>query len=109
MTDQRLEILIGNLLRTGVISAAAVVFAGGAWYVASNSAEPDYRAFHPAPLFAGRTGPELTIEIGLLLLVATPVARVIFSLIGFAAERDRLYVALTAIVLAILAYSLVAG
>ena len=109
MTDERLEIIIANLLRAGVISAAAVVFAGGIWYVAASHAEPDYRVFQPAPFFAGRTGPEITIAIGLLLLVATPVARVIFSLIGFAAERDRLYVALTAIVLCILAYSLVAG
>jgi uncharacterized membrane protein len=109
MTDERLEIIIANLLRAGVVSAASVVFAGGVWYVATSQAEPDYRVFHPAPLFAGRTGPELTIEIGLFLLLATPVARVIFSLIGFAAERDRLYVVLTAIVLCILAYSLIAG
>jgi uncharacterized membrane protein len=44
-----------------------------------------------------------------LLLVATPVARVAFSIVGFALERDRLYVVITTIVLAILLYSLIAG
>ena len=106
MTDDRLELLIANLLRAGVISAAATVFAGGVWYVASTAIEPPYRSFVPASLIAGRPAPEMLIAAGLLLLVATPVARVVFALVGFALERDWLYVGLTAVVLAILAYSL---
>ena len=47
------------------------------------------------------------IQLGLLFLIATPVARVIFSIWGFAAERDRMYVVFTVIVLAILIFSLV--
>jgi uncharacterized membrane protein len=47
------------------------------------------------------------IQLGLLFLIATPVARVIFSIWGFAAERDRMYVIFTVIVLAILIFSLV--
>ena len=109
MTDERLEIIIANLLRTGVVSAAAVVFAGGVWYVASGEGEPDYHAFHANAFLSGRAGPEFVIAIGLLLLVLTPVARVVFSLIGSAAERDWLYVGLTALVLAILGYSLLAA
>jgi uncharacterized membrane protein len=42
----------------------------------------------------------------LLLLIATPVARVMFAVVGFAMERDPLYVLLTLIVLAVLLYSL---
>jgi uncharacterized membrane protein len=45
----------------------------------------------------------------MLLLIATPVARVAFSLFGFAAERDRTYVIVTTIVLAVLLYSLIGG
>jgi len=41
----------------------------------------------------------------LLLLIATPIARVAFSVVGFAIERDRLYVIFTLIVLAVLLYS----
>ena len=46
------------------------------------------------------------IQLGLLLLIATPIARVAFSVVGFALERDRMYVVFTLIVLAILLYSL---
>jgi uncharacterized membrane protein len=49
------------------------------------------------------------IQFGLLLLIATPVARVVFSAIAFAVERDKLYVAFTLTVLAILTYSLMGG
>ncbi len=42
------------------------------------------------------------IQLGLLVLIATPVARVIFSLIGFLFEKDWIYVAITFIVLIIL-------
>jgi uncharacterized membrane protein len=42
----------------------------------------------------------------LLFLIATPIVRVAFSIVGFAMERDRMYVVFTLIVLAILLYSL---
>ena len=44
--------------------------------------------------------------MGLLLLIATPVARVAFSVAAFAEQRDRLYVVVTSIVLLLLIYSL---
>jgi len=46
------------------------------------------------------------IQFGLLLLIATPVARVAFSIFGFAQERDRMYVVFTVIVFSILLFSL---
>ena len=46
------------------------------------------------------------VQAGLLVLIATPVARVAFSLVGFALERDRIYLVVTTIVLMILLYSL---
>jgi uncharacterized membrane protein len=49
------------------------------------------------------------IQLGLLILIATPIARVAFSFIGFALERDRSYLFITAIVLTILLYSLING
>jgi len=112
MTDSRLEQIVGNLLRTGVTLAAAVVLAGGIWYLtAHGTAQPDYHRFHGArgamPWTQGLPGPLATIQIGLLILIATPVARVVFSLAMFGAERDRAYVGFTLVVLVILAYSLV--
>jgi uncharacterized membrane protein len=49
------------------------------------------------------------IQFGLLLLIATPIARVAFSVVAFAIQRDRLYVVATLIVLAVLMYSLTGG
>lgn len=98
-------------MRAGVILAAAVVMAGGVWYLAAEgTARPDYHRFHGArgamPWTQGLSGPLETIQIGLLILIATPVARVVFSMAAFGMERDRVYVGITLVVLAILAYSL---
>jgi len=116
-TDRRVEDIIGTLLRTGVVVAALVTLAGGIVYLIRNGHSPaNYRVFRGEPTdlrhirgilretraFHGRG----IIQLGLVLLIATPVARVAFSIFGFAAEKDRLYVAFTTIVLAILLYSL---
>jgi uncharacterized membrane protein len=42
------------------------------------------------------------VQLGLVLLIATPVARVALTLVAFVLQKDRLYVALTAIVLVLL-------
>jgi uncharacterized membrane protein len=76
----------------------------------------DYHVFHGTPPEYRRIGAIIhamgfssfraSIQFGLLLLIATPIARVAFSLVGFAMERDRTYVVITAIVLAILIFAL---
>jgi uncharacterized membrane protein len=115
--DKRFELMIGKLLRTGVILAAVWVFAGGVNYlVAYRGPRPDYKVFRgePAELryVSGvvREAIQLhargLIQLGLLLLIATPMARVAFSVIGFALERDWMYVGITLLVLALLIYSL---
>jgi uncharacterized membrane protein len=117
-TDRRIENFLGNLLRAGVIFSAVIVFCGAVLYLARHGhAAADYRVFQGEPTdlrtVAGilRDAADLSgrgiIQLGLLFLIATPVARVIFSIWGFAAERDRMYVAFTVIVLAILIFSLV--
>lgn len=119
MNDQRLEIIVANLLRAGVLLAATVVMIGGIGYLARHGQEvPDYRVFHGAAEKYRSIGPmaaaaaqmdwRAVIQLGLMILIATPVARVAFSLVAFGEERDRTYVAITAIVLAILIYSLAA-
>jgi uncharacterized membrane protein len=49
---------------------------------------------------------ESLIQLGLLMLMATPVARVALSVVAFALERDRTYVAITLVVLTGLVASL---
>lgn len=115
--DQRIETIIGTLLRSGVILAATVVLAGGILYLVRHGHEViDYAIFRGEPEGLKRVGGifhgvaalsgRAIIQLGLLLLIATPVARVLFSAIAFAIERDYLYVIITLIVLAILFYSL---
>ncbi|MFZ3263431.1 MAG: DUF1634 domain-containing protein [Terriglobales bacterium] len=115
--DRRLEIILGNLLRTGVLISAAVVLAGACVYLFRHAHEPaNYRIFRGEPSdfrtipgvirsVLGGHGRGL-IQLGLLLLIATPIARVALSIVGFTLERDRMYVVFTVIVLSILLYSL---
>jgi uncharacterized membrane protein len=111
VTDERLEEIMGKLLLAGVALAAAVVLAGGVWLVAAGGmARVDYRQFHAQTrgwhAISRLAAPEAVILVGLLILIATPVARVVFALVGFALERDRLYVAISAFVLGVLIYSI---
>jgi uncharacterized membrane protein len=116
-SDDQLEQVMAKLLRAGVILAAACVFAGGVRYLVHYSRmAPDYRVFRGEPADLRQVKQIVRdalswharglIQLGLLLLIATPVARVAFSVAAFAAERDWLYVGVTLIVLAILVYSL---
>jgi len=116
-SDLSLEHMIGNLLRWGVILAAAVVLAGGVLYLIQHGTDhADYHDFHgPLVPLNGVSGimrdaaalhSRGIIQLGLLLLVLTPIARVILSAIGFIMERDWMYLAMTLVVLAVLLYSL---
>ena len=115
--DQRIEIVLAQLLRIGVLTAAVVVLAGAALYLAGHARDhADYRTFHAEPeqlrsvhgVVQAAWDGQVTgiLQLGLLLLIATPIARVIFSVFAFALEGDRMYVAFTLIVLAVLLYSL---
>jgi len=115
--DKRIEGIIGNLLRSGVFLSAVVVLCGAVVFLVRHGRSPaEYKIFHgehsdlrsiggilrAAKQLQGRA----IIQLGLLLLVATPVARVAFSVFGFAAEQDRLYVIFAVVVLAVLIFSL---
>jgi uncharacterized membrane protein len=115
--DARMEVIMGRLLQVGVLLAAAVVAAGGAMYVIAHSgARSNYRVFaakpvevrHPAALLNGiaRGYASAIIDLGILLLIATPICRVVFAVIAFATERDRLYVAISLTVLAVLLFGM---
>jgi uncharacterized membrane protein len=117
ISEKRFESLIGVMLRAGVMLAALVVLAGGCLYLAKfGDVPPDYRIFRGEPGdlrfvraiaadAAGRHARGL-IQFGLLILIATPVARVAFSVIAYVSERDWLYTAITLLVLGVLLYSL---
>jgi uncharacterized membrane protein len=115
--DTQIEMVIGVLLRTGVLLAGAVVLLGGVLYLTHHwNGRTDYGTFVGAPQElrsptailrgAEHLRGEFIIQLGLVLLIATPVMRVIFSAFAFLYERDYLYVVITLIVLATLMYSL---
>jgi uncharacterized membrane protein len=115
--DKSVEIFLGKVLRWGVLLAALVVFGGGVWFlVESHDVAQNYKTFRGEPAEL-RSAPEIVrqaielrplgvIQFGLLLLIATPVARVLFSVLGFGLERDWMYVVITLLVLALLIYTL---
>jgi Predicted membrane protein len=118
--DFALEQRLGTLLRSGVIISAAVTLIGGIMYLAVHGGAPaTYHTFRgePAPLrsvggvIAGvLRGESISIiQLGVLLLIATPIARVLISVIGFARERDWMYVACSLLVLVLLFFSLLHG
>lgn len=114
-TEERLERTIGVVLRAGVIAAALVVFLGGILYLGERAfTVPQYHVFEPHAAYA-RNLPGIidnarqlsgygVIQLGLLLLIATPVIRVVLSAVVFAVQKDITYVVVTCIVLAVLIY-----
>jgi len=118
--DQRIDQIMAILLRSGVLLAASVVFIGGVVYLSRHDLPTlNYRVFQGEPQElrtvsgilreAGKFHGRGLIQLGLLILIATPVARVLFSVVAFIYEKDWTYVAITMIVLALLCYSLFGG
>ena len=119
-SDHRIETVVGNLLRAGVLLAGLVVAVGGVLFLFRYGLEePAHHAFHGEPddlrsvtgivldaLALRRRG---IIQLGLLLLIATPIARVAFSLAAFWLQRDVKFVLITLVVLTGLVYSLFSG
>ena len=112
-SDDRLDQVLGNLLRWGVMLSAAVVLLGGVLYLIQNGVhEPRYHNFRSEPAYlrslSGIVKDALAcdsrgiIQLGILLLIGTPISRVVFSVFAFAVRRDRTYVVVTLIVLAVL-------
>ena len=117
-SERQFEQLLSKLLKCGVLIASTVVLIGGVLYLIAHGAEPaNYNLFQgELPIFCSPTG-VLTaalsgncngiIQLGLLLLIATPIVRVIFSLLTFLWQRDFIYVTVTSLVLAGLVYSMI--
>ena len=112
--------LVAGVLRGGMLLAALVTLAGGVGILSRHGGErADYHTFlgsQTAYRGIGAIGQGVlqgdsraVVQLGIVLLIATPVARVMLSLIGFLVERDRLYLAITGLVLVGLLYSLVLG
>lgn len=121
LVDRDIELFIGQVLRTGVITACSIALVGGILYLAQQGAAsvPDYAAFKGegaeytsfGGIFRGAASGSATeiIQLGVLVMLATPLLRIFFSGIAFAMERDKLYVMITTLVLGIILFSMFGG
>jgi uncharacterized membrane protein len=125
----RMELLVSTILRVGIIVGAVLIVLGV--MLMARSGQTGYGAIHgldallkftspgspghfptaPGQVLRDALGgkPYAIIETGLLVLIATPTLRVALSVGFFAAERDRLYVVVTLLVLAVLVASYLLG
>ena len=117
LSDDTVEQIVGRLLQIGVLIAAAVTLVGGAMLLVQHGRSPtDYTIFRGEPAFlrslSGIIAAALAhdsraiVQLGLVLLIGTPIVRVAFTLVAFALQRDRVYVGVTALVLALLLFGL---
>jgi len=119
-SDHAVEQIIGRLLQIGVLLAAAVVIVGAALLLVNHGASPaSYSEFRGEPselrtvagIVRGAAAfhAAAIVQLGLVLLIATPIARVGFTLVAFILQRDRTYVWITTLVLILLLFGLVFG
>jgi uncharacterized membrane protein len=117
MNPDRFRTMVSTVLLVGVITSSVLVATGFAaglavgWQgslvgaaAAGTAAAPTDFGLLPARL--GRLEPLAISQLGLLVLLATPVMRVAASVLGFALEGDRLYAVITTAVLVVLLSSL---
>ncbi|GAC1306663.1 MAG: DUF1634 domain-containing protein [Mucilaginibacter sp.] len=118
--DTDMQLLLGRVLRAGTVTSVCIVFFGGVIYLHGyGHFLASYKVFNGTPSFLHQTGSlfegvlalrgQAIIQIGILLLIATPILRVIFSAIGFVLEKDYLYVGISLLVLLIIFTSMLGG
>lgn len=120
VTDYDMQQLIGQVLRYGVLTSGIVAIIGGIWYLYQHgSGIASYTTFSGEPAGytslrgiikgLGQGSANEIIQLGVVILIATPIIRIVFSLFSFVLERDRLYVMITLIVLSIIMFSMFGG
>ena len=118
--DTDIQALIGQVLRVGMISSISIVFIGGIFYLYRHGQTvADYSIFKGIPAFVQHADGILNgilnfkgqaiIQAGIILLIATPVLRVMFSAIGFVLEKDYMYLGISILVLFIIFMSMLNG
>lgn len=118
--DKDVALLVGKTLRTGVLCAMSITIVGALIYLFHNaSGKPEYHVFKgAAPSLRHLPGilegvahfdGMAIIQLGVAILIATPVVRVMLSAIGFLIEKDYMYVFITLLVLGIIIFNMLSG
>lgn len=120
INDKDIQVILGTLLRAGVIISMTIVLFGGVIFLIHNKGViTDYKVFKPelakfssiGAIFKGLLTfhGDAIVQFGILMLIFTPVARIVFAVFSFLIERDYLYVIIGIIILAIITISLNGG
>lgn len=119
ITPRQMEMFIGRMLRVGVFTACAIAIMGGILYIVQKGGtQVDFAEFTSA-MAVESIGEVINgvlvldavsvIQLALLILLATPILRVVFSILAFMIERDYLYVFITLVVLIIIVFNIFNG
>lgn len=120
-SKNKMNLLIGNTLRIGVFVACIVTLVGGIFYLinASGGSMPNYSVFQKGAdsytsfegIFKGAASFSSLewMQLGVVILMLTPIVRVVLSLVDFSIQRDWLYVCITAIVLVVIIVNSLVG
>jgi uncharacterized membrane protein len=119
LRQRDMELFIGRWLRLGVFTAAAIALTGGILYLSAHPPLPDYTHFAgtepqyrhlPGILQGVLQGNGLAIiQLAVVILIATPILRILFSVAAFTLEKDRMYVLITLIVLCVILLGMFSG
>lgn len=118
--DKDMQAVIGWILRIGVFVSTAFVITGGIIFLFNHGhSQIDFVSFNKVPDFISNLSGviegvihlkgQAIIQFGIVLLIATPVLRVIFAGIGFLLEKDYLYTFISILVLLIIITSMISG
>jgi Predicted membrane protein len=119
-TDVDLNRSVGNLLRLGVILSVTTSLIGFIKLFLEGFKMPKDYSFLNMGTSSEKVWGQFwnslckgegmaIIQLGILLLIFTPLMRIIFALIGYLKEKDYTYVIISSIVLVIMIISFVTG
>jgi len=118
--DKDMQLLLSHVLKVGTIVSISIVLIGGAFLIYRHGQSiSDYHKFNGIPPFIqtasgifhgiGALKGQAMIQLGIVLLILTPVLRVVFSAIGFVLEKDYMYFGISLLVLGIIFFSMISG
>lgn len=117
LSNDQMKNILGIILRVGLFTSAFLIVTGGILFFIQHPGEHiNFSIFRGEPerlrqahiifIQALELKSRAIIQLGILLLIATPVARVLFSLMSFVFEKDWIYIVISSVVLIILFFSL---
>ncbi|MCX6649599.1 MAG: DUF1634 domain-containing protein [Candidatus Bathyarchaeota archaeon] len=111
MVERRMESRLSFILRVGVVASAALMVLGLALNQITGDVSCPTGILSLEWMLFGDPflAPSHVLFLGFMILLATPVARIVYSAVSFTVRRDYVYAALTSFVLLVLIFSFTMG